>query len=158
MRKILFLMLVGFIVLSVNSYALDQATDFDTVDIKGNPFKLSDYKGNVIFLNFFATWCPPCRAEMPDFQKLSEEYPDDLKVIAIHVGRDPLDRVEKFVNEQGLNFSVCMDTSGEIQRLYGPIRAIPVTVIIDKEFNIIKKYIGARNKEVFENDIKEHIA
>ena len=131
-----------------------KAADFTIQDINEQVFRLSDYKGKVIILNFFATWCPPCKREMPDFNEIAEEYKNDVKVIAINVGGEPLSKVKNFVESYGLDFTVALD-DGEVSRLYGPIRAIPITVIIDGNFNIAKTHIGQRSKEVFVASIKQ---
>jgi thiol-disulfide isomerase/thioredoxin len=132
----------------------EKAPDFEIRDIKGNTVKLSDYSGRVIILNFFATWCPPCRAEMPDFNEIAKEYSGRVEVIAVNVGRESAAVVKKFAGANGLNFTIAID-DGNVSALYGPVRAIPVTVIIDRNFNIAKRYIGARKKAVFVSDIKK---
>jgi len=129
-----------------------KAMDFELKDINGNPFKLSDYSGKVIILNFFATWCPPCRMEMPDFNELSGKYPDALKIVGVNVAGESLSKVKEFAGQNGLTFTIVLD-DGKVSRDYGPIRAIPVTVVINKNFEIAKKYIGARSKEDFEKDV-----
>ena len=131
-----------------------RAKDFELTDINGNNVKLSDHAGKVIILNFFATWCPPCREEMPDFEDISKEYEGSVEVIAVNVGRENAGTVRGFVDKHGLTFTVALD-DGNASALYGPIRAIPVTVVIDKDFNIARKYIGMRTKEVFLRDIEE---
>jgi thiol-disulfide isomerase/thioredoxin len=132
----------------------EKAKDFEIQDINGNIVKLSDYPGKVILLNFFATWCPPCRMEMPDFNLIEKEYKDKVKIIAINAAHEPLPAVQEFVKTNNLEFTVAID-DGRVGALYGPIPGIPVTVIIDKDFNIARKYVGLRPKEVFVNDINE---
>ena len=154
-KNLLFLLIVGMMLCSAGCAGAQdqQAYDFQAQDIAGKTFKLSDHKGKVIFLNFFATWCPPCRMEMPDFNEIAKSYPDDVAVIAINVDNEPLSKLKSFADQQGLTFPICQDTQGLVQ-LYGPIRAIPVTVVIDKDFMIADRYVGARPREVFEEDIK----
>jgi len=132
---------------------MGKATDFELADINGNTLRLSDHSGKVIILNFFATWCPPCRMEMPDFNEISETYKGEVEIIAINLG-DPVQKVKEFADELGLLFTIASD-DGNVSNAYGPIRAIPVSVVIDKDFNIAKKYIGARPKEIFVGDIEE---
>lgn len=131
-----------------------KAQDFELADINGKMVKLSDYSGKVIILNFFATWCPPCRMEMPDFDRIQKEYGKDVKVIAVNVGRESIEKVKEFARSNNLEFTIAMD-DGAVSRLYGPIPGIPVTVIIDKNFNIARRYVGLRPKEVFVRDIKD---
>ena len=131
-----------------------KAPDFQIKDINGQPVKLSDYSGKIVILNFFATWCPPCRMEMPDFERIARNYPNDVKILAINVGRESVAKVKDFVSENSITFTVAMD-DGNVSNLYGPIRGIPVTVIIDKNMNIAQKYIGMRTEEVFVKNIRE---
>jgi thiol-disulfide isomerase/thioredoxin len=130
------------------------AWDFELEDIKGNKVKLSDYSGKVIILNFFATGCPPCRIEMPDFDKIQKEYAKDVKVIAVNVGRESREKIREFARSNNLEFTIVMD-DGTVIGLYGPIWGIPVTVIIDRNFNIARRYVGLRPKEVFVKDIED---
>ncbi len=132
----------------------ERAMDFELRDMKGNSFRLSDYSGKVIVLNFFATWCRPCSMEMPDFDTIQKEYPDRVKIIAVNVGRENAQRIKEFASAKNLDFTIAMD-NGAVSRLYGPMPGIPVTVIINRDFNIAGRYIGLRPKEVFVRDIKE---
>ena len=129
-----------------------KAWDFTLQDIYGNRVSVSDFKGKVIILDFFATWCPPCRAEIPHFVELYDKYKDKgLVVIGISVELDQ-ELVKRFAKEFDINYPVLID-DGKTSNAYGPIRAIPTTFIIDKDKNIVKKYIGYRDKETFEADI-----
>lgn len=139
---------------SYSQQLLRKAHDFGLQDIYGRGFRLSDYKGKVIILNFFATWCPPCREEMPFFNEIAEEYKDDVKVIAINVGGESLSRVKNFAERLNLGFTIAIDDTA-VSNLYGPITAIPVTYIIDRDLNIARKFIGSRRKEVFIEEIKK---
>jgi len=159
-KRIIFLLSLFFIVFVIgcgNTRAergeYGKAMDFEAQDINGNTVRLSDHAGKVILLNFFATWCPPCRKEMPDFNEIAREYKQKVEIIGVNVGREGLPKVKSFAERNNLTFSIIADGS-EIAGLYGPINAIPVTIIIDKEFNIAQKYIGMRPKEVFVSDIE----
>jgi cytochrome c biogenesis protein CcmG/thiol:disulfide interchange protein DsbE len=132
----------------------EKARDFEIQDIYGNKVHLSDYSGKIIILNFFATWCPPCRRELPDFNAIAIEYEKDVKVIAVNVGRESAPYVRDFAKNNNLNFTIVID-EGQISALYGPITAIPVTVIIDRDFDITKRYVGLRTREVFLEDIQK---
>lgn len=160
--KKLIIFIIGTLIVSLGVGCADarigkteygEARDFKAPDINGKVITLSDYKGKIILLNFFATWCPPCRMEMPDFNALSKKYPKEVEVIAVAVGRESLERVKSFVKSNNLSFTVIMD-DGNISSLYGPMPGIPVTVVIDKNFNIQRRYIGMRSKEVFLQDIE----
>lgn len=135
-------------------YPHGRAFNFETEDINGNKVRLSDYSGKIIILNFFATWCPPCRAEMPAFNEIRRKYEHVTEIIAVNVGKESLSGVQEFANINDLEFTIVMD-DGRLSDLYGPISAIPVTVIIDRDFNIARRYVGMRPKEIFINDIEE---
>ena len=114
------------------------APDFFLRTLNGRSVRLSDYRGKTVVLNFWASWCPPCRREMPDFQTLWEERgpsgPDDLVILAVNLlPEDTIAAAEGFVEEFGLTFPVLLDTSrGEVARRYG-VRALPATFFIDRE-------------------------
>lgn len=130
------------------------APDFSISDLSGKMANLSDYKGKVVILNFFASWCPPCRGEIPDFIDLQNTYRSrGLEIIGVN-DEEP-NVINTFVKSQGINYIVLSDREGRANDAYGPIRAIPTTFVIGKDFKIKKQYIGARPKDVFENDIKE---
>lgn len=104
--------------------------DFTLEDLNGNMVKLSSLKGKKVFLNFWATWCPPCKAEMPDIEKLYQETKDnDLIILAVNSGEDKK-AVENFMNENNYNFTVLLDVKGEVSRLY-QVTGIPTSYFID---------------------------
>lgn len=146
------LIIFGFL-LSTAHAEYGKAIDYELQDINGNTVRLSDYSGKVIILNFFATWCPPCRREMPDFNEVAKEYKNDVEIIAIAVN-DNLSKVQQFVKSNRLVFTVAMD-DGRISSSYGPIRGIPLTFIIDRDFNIAKKHVGMMHKNVLISEFKE---
>ena len=129
------------------------APDFSLPDINGNKVSLSAFNGKVIILDFFASWCPPCKMEIPDFIALEKAYSD--KGFAM-IGVALVSAVEArgFAGKMGINYPVLVD-DGKASEIYGPIRSIPTTFIIDKNGKIVKMYIGYREKAVFESDIKE---
>ncbi len=129
------------------------APDIGLSDMDGNTVQLSDFKGKVIILNFFASWCPPCRQEIPDFVELQKRYADQGFAM-IGVSLTPAQDVRPFAKKIGINYTVLIGDN-KAEAAYGPIRSIPMTFLIDKEFNIAKKYIGPRPIEVFESVIKE---
>lgn len=157
MKKILFLLLVGAILLTGCSNvesANGKAQNFSLQDTNNRTVRLSDYEGYVIILNFFATSCPPCRSEIPDFVELVDEYGGkDFAIIGISVGRNDAQALRGFANEFGINYPVLLD-DGLVSKTYGPIYNIPTTFIIDKNKHIVEKIIGSRSKDYFENAIK----
>ena len=131
----------------------DRAPEFSLRDINGKTVNLSDFKGKAVILNFFASWCPPCRQEVPDFIELERSYGDKgfaMVGIALVTAKDAKDFSDKY----GINYPVLVD-DGRVSSIYGPIRSIPTTFVLDKNGKIVKFYIGFRSKDVFEADIKE---
>jgi thiol-disulfide isomerase/thioredoxin len=128
------------------------APDFALADINGNIVNLSDYKGKVVFVNFWATWCPPCRAEIPHFIELVEEFKDDFIVLGISVDR-PNDKakVPGFAENYNINYPVLF--ADEQIAAYGNISSIPTTFVVDKEGYVKGRIIGARPKEEFKRII-----
>ncbi len=128
------------------------APDFEIADAEGNPVSLDDYRGRVVLLNIWATWCAPCLEEMPSMQRLYESFsPDDFEIAAVSIdapagasdaagnpGGDPL----AFAARLGLSFPILMDPSGEIQRVY-QTAAVPESFLIGPDGIIYKKVAGA---------------
>ena len=118
--------------------------DFEAVNLRTNqPASLADYAGKVILLNIWATWCDPCRVEMPSMEKLSQAMAGpDFRVVAVSVDKDGPDVVMKFANEFGLHFDILHDPSGKIQRTL-QATGVPESFVLDRSGVIIKKVIGA---------------
>lgn len=134
--------------------------DFTLYDNYGNEHTLSDYKGKTIFLNFWATWCPPCREEMPYIDELYEEYnknQDDVVILGIaspNLGREgSKEDITKFLDDNGYNFPVVFDEKGSLMYGYG-MNSLPSTLIIDKEGYITTYVPGAMNKETMKKIIE----
>ena len=119
--------------------------DFTGELVSGGDFKLSDYEGKVILLNFWATWCGPCVGEMPAFPRLIEKYGNELVLAAVNCGEDA-DTVSEFLNNNGYTFNVLLDTEYDISNLY-PTDGIPYTLIIDREGKISKIHLGASDAD-----------
>ena len=113
-------------------------------DLSGRQVSLSDFKGKILFVNFWATWCPPCREEMPSMQKLHTRLKDkDFLIVAIDL-QESAAPVKKFLNEYELTFMTLLDSKGETGPLFG-INSIPTTLIMDKNGMIIGVAIGPRD-------------
>lgn len=120
------------------------APDFTLKDLKGNDVTLSQYRGKVVFLNFWASWCPPCRAEMPSMERLHEVYAGrDFVMLAVNVEQEVND-VKAFLKEHSHNFQVLLDPEARAQGLYGVYR-FPETFLIDNQGKIVEHYLGARD-------------
>lgn len=120
-----------------------KSIDFELTDINGNLKRLSSYRGKLVFLNFWATWCGPCRIEMPSMQRLYNELnKDGFEIIAVDLMEDKK-VVKKFLDQNKLTFPVLLDKNGQVGTLYG-VRSIPTTYLIDKNGYIIARQVGAR--------------
>ena len=120
------------------------AADFTLRDLDGKLHKLSDYRGKVVFLNFWATWCPPCRAEIPSMERLNEVLSSkDFVMIAVNVDENIKD-LEAFVKETPHNFIVLSDADAKIQNLYQVFK-FPETFVIDRQGRIVEHIVGARD-------------
>jgi len=126
------------------------APDFTLKNLDNQEISLSDYKGKVVFLNFWATWCAPCRQEIPYFIDLIEKYGKDGFVV-LGVALDPreFEKVPGFVDQMGINYPVLLDETG-ISQLYGGIRSIPTTFVIDRDGKAIDRIVGSRPHAEFE--------
>jgi thiol-disulfide isomerase/thioredoxin len=119
----------------------NKAPDFSLETIKGDTIRLSDYSGKVVFLNFWGTWCPPCRRELPDFAKFYETYREKgVEIIGIALNSKQED-IEKMVEQYKILYPVCPGDS-KIVNDYGPIRFVPTTIVIDKNGVIDSRKIG----------------
>jgi cytochrome c biogenesis protein CcmG/thiol:disulfide interchange protein DsbE len=146
------LVVTAFILSACGRSVPATAADLNLKDLNGNVVNLSDFKGKVIILDFFATWCPPCKQEIPDFIRLQNEYGDKgFTMIGISLSR--MSDMQSFARDFGINYPVLID-DGYAAAVYGPIRSIPTTFVIDQNFKVVKKYIGFKPREVFEADIK----
>ena len=140
-----------------------RAYEFELTDQFGNTHKLEDYKGKVIFLNFWATWCGPCRNEMPEIQKLYEEYAaqgDSAEVAIIGVagpgmgGDGSKEEITAFMEENGYTYPVLMDETGEMFSYYG-ISAFPTTFMIDREGNVYGYVSGQLTEDIMRSIIDQ---
>ena len=114
---------------------------------------LSDLKGKKVFLNFWATWCPPCKAEMPEIEKLYQETKDsDLVIVAVEIG-EPLSTVKSFIDSNKYNFKVLLDSDQSVASKYN-IASIPTSYFIDADGNIISKNMGGMNIDQMKAYIK----
>lgn len=127
---------------------------FTLKDMNGVDVKLAAFKGKVILLNFWATWCGPCKAEIPSLVELQEQYGDDLVVLGFSVD-DPVEKMRPYAAEYKINYPLLVGNGREdVQEAFGPLYGIPVSVIIDREGRIAKKHSGIASKAQFEREIK----
>lgn len=122
------------------------APDFVLIDMEGNKHRLSDYKGQGVFLNFWATWCKPCEREMPYIDNQYKQFKDEgVQVLAVDVSESEL-VVNKFIERHNLSIPVMIDHDGSVQGAYG-INPLPITFLIDKDGNVVKSHTGELTEE-----------
>ena len=119
----------------------EPAPDFTATTAEGEPITLSDLRGRPVVLNFWATWCAPCRVEMPALQGASERYADSGLIILAVNAMEPADRVSAYMQELGLTFPAVLDPDGAVLDLYG-IRVFPTTVVIDAGGRVQAQHYG----------------
>jgi thiol-disulfide isomerase/thioredoxin len=120
--------------------------DFTVTDLDGRTISSSDLRGKVVLVNFWATWCPPCRAEIPDLIKLQQKYRDKLVVLGISEDEIPADEVKAFAVAQKMNYPVAM-TKPELAKIFRGVSALPTTFVINPEGKIEQRHVGMLNAE-----------
>ncbi|MFC1991764.1 TlpA family protein disulfide reductase [Chloroflexota bacterium] len=132
------------------------APDFTLTDLDGNQVSLSDFRGKTVFLNFWATWCPPCRAEMPEMESVYQEYKDkEVVIIGVDI-QETEETVRQFVQEGGYSWTFLLDTSGTVAADYEVV-AIPTSLFLDKEGIIRAVNVNAMTKREIEAKLAEAI-
>lgn len=130
------------------------APDFTLKNQHGEKISLSDYRGKVVILNFWATWCPPCKAEVPGFVKMYNEHKDDgLVILGVSLDRDGWQSVAPFIRNHQVSYPVVIGNR-DVVDAYGNIQSIPTTFVLDKQGKVQRKYVGLRDEKVFENDFQ----
>ncbi|MDM5358591.1 TlpA disulfide reductase family protein [Peribacillus sp. ACCC06369] len=130
-----------------------KAPNFSLKTLDGKQVELSDYKGKKVMLNFWATWCPPCKKEMPDMEKYTQQAGDDVVVLAVNI--DPENDVQSFVDNNGITFTIPLDSQSAknpVNERY-KILSIPTTYFIDKKGIIRNKVISAMQLKDMERNI-----
>jgi peroxiredoxin len=127
------------------------APNFTLKNLAGEEINLKDYRGKKVMLNFWATWCPPCKEEMRAMEKFYKENSKEVEILAVNL--DPQNNVKGFVEENELTFPILLDEEGSTQQTYSVI-SIPTTLIIDEQGLILKKHIGSMTIEKMEELMK----
>lgn len=128
----------------------DKAPDFSLTGADGSTVKLSDFRGKVVIVDFWATWCPPCRKGIPDLIKLKKDFKDKLVVIGVSVDTDTQKDVIPFIKEYGINYHIAY-ADNNITQAYGGVQAIPTSFIIDKDGNIVKSFVGLQDISTYQS-------
>lgn len=126
---------------------------FTLTDLDGKTIDQQAWKGKVVILNFWATWCGPCRAEIPDLIALQNKYKDQLVVIGLSVDEGPADGVKKFVTEHQMNYPVAI-VNKEIEQLFGGVTAIPSTFVLTTDGRMVQRHIGQLNAIGIEQEVR----
>lgn len=140
--------------IAVSDNTKKAAPDFSLEDINGKVVKLSDFKNKIVIIDFWATWCPPCRKGIPDLIELQNDYKKDLVIIGISLDRETKKDVPGFVKNYGINYPIVYGNQ-EVSQKYGGIQAIPTSFIIDKKGYIVETYVGLVPKSNYETIIKQ---
>jgi thiol-disulfide isomerase/thioredoxin len=131
----------------------DAAPEFKVDGLDGRPLSLAGERGKVVLLNFWATWCGPCRAEIPDLIALQQKYKDQLQIIALTVDEEDAAAVKQVVQEAGINYPVAMSPP-EVRMQYGGIAALPTSFILDTQGRVVQKHEGLRDPALYETEIR----
>ena len=140
--------------LSCPSDAKPAKLDFTLKDVEGRDVAFQSFKGKVVILDFWATWCGPCKVEIPHFIEFQEKYgPKGLMVVGVSVD-DPVDKLAPYVKEMGMNYPVLQGLGhDDVQDAFGPILGIPVSVLISRDGKVCATHTGLTSKDVFEREI-----
>jgi thiol-disulfide isomerase/thioredoxin len=122
-------------------------------DLDGRPLSSADWRGKVVIVNFWATWCPPCRAEIPDLVALQNKYRDRLLIIGVSQDEGSVEGVKQFVATHQMNYPVVMMTP-EIDQAFPGIRALPTSFILDRESRVVQRHVGLLNQVVTEQETR----
>jgi thiol-disulfide isomerase/thioredoxin len=131
----------------------DPAPDFQVKDLDGKDLSLGAYKGKVVLLNFWATWCGPCRAEIPALIDLQNKYKDRLQIIGMAVDEEDDTELREVMKSESINYPVAM-TTGPVRMAYGGISALPTVFVINPEGRVVQKHVGLFNPILYETEVR----
>ena len=127
--------------------------DFALKDASGDTIHLSDYRGKVVLLNFWATWCAPCKIEIPWFQEFQGKYQSrDFQVLGVSMDEDGWDAVRPYMAQHKFNYPVVIGNDA-VGKLFGEIDDLPTTFIIDRTGRVVRKHVGLISKDMYESEI-----
>lgn len=133
----------------------EKAPDFQLKSVDGKTIKLSDYKGKIVIVDFWATWCPPCRRGIPDLVSIQKEFKGKVVIIGISLdGEQTIKDVPGFIKNYEINYPIVYGNE-KVVADYGNIQSIPTAFVIDKKGNIVDTHVGLVPKENYVNKIKE---
>jgi thiol-disulfide isomerase/thioredoxin len=126
---------------------------FTLTDLEGRSISSNDWRGKVTIVNFWATWCPPCRAEIPDLVALQKKYGDRLQIIGVSQDEGPVEPVKRFAAEQHMNYPIVMMTP-DLERQFPGIHALPTSFVLDREARVVQRHVGMLNRVVTEQETR----
>lgn len=153
-KKIVSLLLLVIACVSIS--CAEVSYDFTLQDLEGKPISLSDYKGKVVFIDFWATWCPPCRMSIPYVEKLAEKYKDNENVVVLGINlQEDKDTIAKFMKKQKMSYPILLSDKKVVSNY--KIRSIPAFYIIDQDGNVYNKHLGFAPgiDELWQKDIEK---
>lgn len=153
LASVSFFVIIMFMFSNLTLSQEKKAPDFSLKSVDGKTVKLSDYKNKVVLIDFWATWCPPCRRGIPDLIELQKEFKKDFVVLGISVDTDTKGDVPAFVKDYGINYTVVYGDNSTA-KLFGGVSGIPTSFLIDKKGNIVDKHVGLVPKETLADGIK----
>lgn len=127
--------------------------DFALKDASGQTVQLSDYHGKVVLLNFWATWCAPCKIEIPWFMEFQREFKDrNFEVLGVSMDEDGWNAVRPYMNDHKFNYRVVIGND-DVGKLFGEIDDLPTTFLLDRDGHVVKKHVGLISKNMYEDEI-----
>ena len=131
------------------------APDFELQALDGKDMKLSDFRGKAVLLNFWATWCGPCKIEMPWFVELQKQYgPQGLQIVGVAMDDSSAEDISKFVKEMGVNYPILLGKEA-VGESYGGVGVLPTTFFIDRDGKFVAREFGLQSRSVFVDHIKD---
>jgi cytochrome c biogenesis protein CcmG/thiol:disulfide interchange protein DsbE len=125
----------------------------ELTDLDGRPLSTADWDGKVTIVNFWATWCPPCRAEIPEFVALQAKYPDELRIVGVSLDEGPPELVRRFAVDYGVNYPMVMITA-ELQRTFPGVFALPTSFVLDRDRRVVQRHVGLVSISVYERALR----
>lgn len=151
------LLLLGLILVGCSRAETPNATKVDRTlplqTLAGNQVDLADYAGQVILVNFWATWCGPCRAEMPALESFYQAHRHEgLVILAVNAG-EPAERAQTYIDEGGYTFPVVLDPDGSVAGYFGGVRAMPTTFVLDRQGTLAYQHVGQLDHTVLDEKV-----